>query len=110
MKIIAVPSDGNTISPHFGHCSEFNLFEVDNNQIKSKKTVANPGHQPGFLPKFLNEQGVDIVLAGGMGRRAVDLFKQNGIEVITGARGNVEQGVKNYLEDNLETEEEICDH
>ncbi|MFW6035985.1 MAG: NifB/NifX family molybdenum-iron cluster-binding protein [Halothermotrichaceae bacterium] len=107
---IAVPSQGEIVAQHFGHCSHFAIFDVEGNEIKNKDVIANPGHQPGFLPKFLNKQGAEIVLAGGIGSRAVKLFEENGIKVVSGCKGQVDDAVKLYLNDELETEDNTCDH
>ena len=107
---IAIPTEGNRIAGHFGHCPEFTIIEADGAKIISQKVLNNPGHKPGFLPIFLKEAGVNIVLAGGMGKRAQDLFINNGIEVITGATGSVQDIVKVFLAGQLVTAENICDH
>ena len=107
---IAIPSQGDTFSPHFGHCPEFTIIETEVKEIINKEIIPNPGHKPGFLPKYLNEMGVDCVLAGGMGRRAVDLFEKNGIEVVTGVSGIIDNAVEQFLNNNLETDGGICDH
>jgi predicted Fe-Mo cluster-binding NifX family protein len=111
--IIAIPTANETMCPHFGHCEQFYLFEVD----KDKKTIENvikltpPPHEPGLLPRWLKEQNANLIIAGGMGMRAQSLFMQNGIEVITGASMKApEELVKDYLEENLETGENTCDH
>ncbi|MCK8827660.1 NifB/NifX family molybdenum-iron cluster-binding protein [Natroniella acetigena] len=110
MKKVAIPTDGGQVAGHFGRCPEFTIFDIDGGEIVNKEIIQNPGHKPGFLPKFLNGKDVDAILAGGMGRRAVDLFDENNIEVVTGVTGDVEVGVKSYLADNLDTKDAICDH
>ena len=55
---IAVASEGRMVTEHFGHCENFNIFEVENNQITKMESIPNPGHRPGFLPNFLNDMGV----------------------------------------------------
>lgn len=110
MKRIAVPSDGERISSHFGHCPNFTIFECDGEKIVEKKVIANPGHKPGFLPKFLNENGVECVLASGMGQRAIQLFEKNGIDTVTGASGLVEDAIESYIKGELDTANNLCDH
>lgn len=107
---IAIPTDGKEVSQHFGHCPKFYIVTVNDNEVSNKEFIDNPGHKPGFLPRFLNEQGVNCVLAGGMGNRAITLFEQNNIKVVTGANGLLDDVTKKYLEGNLITEENICDH
>jgi len=109
----AVPVTGGTMSPHFGHCEHFALIDVDeqSKKILRKELVPSPGHQPGLLPRWLAEQGVSLVIAGGMGSRAQSLFQQNNIEVIIGTMENdPEKAVLNYLNGQLATGDNICDH
>ena len=82
----AVPVSGGVVSAHFGHCEHFALIDVNekSQDIIKKELVPSPGHQPGLLPEWLAEQGVAVVIAGGMGSRAQSLFQQNRIQVIIG--------------------------
>jgi len=107
----AIPLAEGKLTAHFGHCQEFSLVVVENNQIKSKETLVPPPHEPGVLPKWLHEQGADVIIAGGMGARALDLFAQNNIKVIVGASALApEQLVKQYLDNSLQTGANVCDH
>ena len=110
MKKIAIPSDGDQFAQHFGRCPEYNIFEIENDEIKNQKVISNPGHQPGFLPKFLSEKGVDCIICRGMGRKAQDLFDENNIEVILGVSGNFEEKVNSYIKGELEEGENLCSH
>jgi predicted Fe-Mo cluster-binding NifX family protein len=101
------------VSPHFGHCEHFALIDVDEQtkKILKKDLVPSPGHQPGLLPEWLAEQGVGLVIAGGMGSRAQSLFQQNRIEVIIGVvEGDPEKAVLSHLNGMLTTGDNICDH
>ena len=105
---IAVASEGKMVTGHFGHCENFNIFEVDNNQIVKTHSIPNPGHKPGFLPNFLNDMGVNVIISGGMGGGAVEIFNEKGIEVVTGATGGAEETVKKFLEGNLKSSGSVC--
>jgi predicted Fe-Mo cluster-binding NifX family protein len=107
---IAVASEGKMVTEHFGHCEGFAIFETENDQIKNKEFIPNPGHRPGFLPVFLHDEGVNVVISGGMGGGAIDIFKEKGIEVITGATGEAEMAVKNYLQGELKSTDSVCHH
>ncbi|OGL47149.1 MAG: chromosome partitioning protein ParA [Candidatus Schekmanbacteria bacterium RBG_13_48_7] len=110
---IAIPVSQGTLSQHFGHCEEFLLLDVDlrNKEIISKQTLEAPPHEPGLLPKWLHEKGANIIIAGGMGARAQELFNQNKIKVIIGASsGDPEKIAMSFLEGNLVTGENVCDH
>ncbi|MDI6689913.1 MAG: NifB/NifX family molybdenum-iron cluster-binding protein [Actinomycetota bacterium] len=107
---VAIATDGVEVSPHFGRCATYTIAEIKNNQIISKEVIANPGHEPGFLPMFLAQRGVGYVIAGGMGPRAKTLFAQHGIEVITGAYGRVDSVLQGFLEGTLEVGTDTCEH
>jgi predicted Fe-Mo cluster-binding NifX family protein len=107
----AVPLAEGRLTAHFGHCQEFALLDVDGNEVTKRETLVPPPHEPGVLPRWLHEQGADVIIAGGMGARAMDLFAQNGIKVIVGAPCLApEELVKMYLEDSLQSGANACDH
>jgi predicted Fe-Mo cluster-binding NifX family protein len=107
----AIPLAAGKLTAHFGHCQEFALIEVEDNQIKNKETLVPPPHEPGLLPKWLHDQGANVIIAGGMGARALDLFSQNDIKVIVGASAlTPEELVNQYLANTLQTGGNVCDH
>ena len=110
---IAIPVANGKLALHFGHCEQFALIDVDpsTNRILAQDFIAAPEHQPGLLPMWLKEKGVNLVIAGGMGSRAQNLFMQNGIQVITGAPSEgPKKLVEDYIAGCLTTGENICDH
>ncbi len=108
---IAVASENQKIAEHFGHCRNFNIFQIENDKIVSSTSVDNPGHKPGFLPNFLHEQGVNVIIAGGMGAGAIEIFQEKGIEIIIGASGDATEAVNAYLEGTLKSTGSVCqDH
>ncbi|MFC1946038.1 NifB/NifX family molybdenum-iron cluster-binding protein [Chloroflexota bacterium] len=109
----AVPVSGGVLSPHFGHCEQFALFDVEEQkkEITAKELLAAPEHEPGLLPRWLAEKGVGVVIAGGMGPRAQDIFAQNGINVVLGAmETDPEKAVLSYVSGSLAIGENACDH
>jgi len=110
---IALPVAGGQLCAHFGHCDTFEVFEVDRDSGKIIKTssIQAPPHEPGLLPRMLGAEGIDVVIAGGMGSRAQDLFRQQGIEVLVGvAAGDPTKLVESYLSGTLKSGTNICDH
>jgi len=110
---IAVPVTEGKVAAHFGHCSHFALFDVDKETkaIVEKEVVSSPGHQPGVLPAWLAEEGVSAVIAIGMGSRAQALFNENRIEVVVGVLSDEpERAVLDYIQGELATGDNICDH
>ncbi|MBN1376397.1 MAG: NifB/NifX family molybdenum-iron cluster-binding protein [Dehalococcoidia bacterium] len=109
----AIPVTRGILSAHFGHCEQFALIDADENSknILKKEMVAAPPHQPGLLPPWLAKQGVQVVIAGGMGMNAVNIFQQNGINVLLGApEADPEKVVIDYLNGNLVLGDNRCDH
>lgn len=105
---IAIPTDSGQVAAHFGRCPQFTLVEIEDNQIKRQETIDNPGHKPGYIPQFLQEQGVDCVITGGMGRKAIDLFDQYGIEVRTGVEGELAAVIDKFIRQELDSEGNLC--
>ena len=109
----AVPVSNGRLSAHFGHCEHFALIDVDEAKktITGKELVTPPPHEPGVLPAWLAEQGVAVVIAGGMGSRAQGLFQQNRIQVVVGAAAeDPEKAVLDYLQGSLAVGDNVCDH
>ena len=109
----AVPVSDGVVAMHFGHCEQFALIDVDEEEkaITGKEFVNPPGHQPGILPQWLAEEGVSVVIAGGMGSRAQNLFQENRIQVVIGVlESDPEKAVLSYLNGTLSAGDNICDH
>jgi len=110
---IAVPVANGRLCSHFGHCDTFAVLDVDMEKtaIMSRADLIPPPHEPGLLPRWLQEKGADIIIAGGMGSRAQGLFAERGIKVITGASSEEpEKLVMNFLKGALVTGDNACDH
>ena len=111
--IIAVPVTGSLLSQHFGHCEKFAAFLIDEEKkvILSISYLDAPPHEPGILPGWLAEKGVNCVIACGMGSRAIKIFEENNIEVVTGApEGNPINIIEDYLGGHLKMKANICNH
>lgn len=105
---IAVASENEMVTEHFGHCVNFNIFVADEKEISKSESIPNPGHRPGFLPNFLNDMGVNVIISGGMGGGAIEIFNEKGIEVIVGASGNAKAAAQAYLQGSLKSTGSIC--
>jgi len=105
---IAVASDNGKVAEHFGHCESFMIFDVKDGEIVKAETVQNPGHRPGFLPNFLADRGVNVIIGGGMGGGAVNIFNERNVEVVVGASGDAETAVSDYLKGDLITTGTVC--
>lgn len=110
---IAVPTSQGKLAAHFGHCDSFTLVEVnqDSREVQGTETLESPPHQPGMLPSWLWQRGATVILAGGMGTRAQELFTRAGIEVVVGCPvEHPDSLVQAYLAGSLQAGGNLCDH
>ncbi len=108
---IAVPMMAGQFSDHFGGADSFGLFEVDEpaRSVVSRVSLQAPPHERGAFPRWLREQGADVILAGGMGPRAAQMFETFGIRVVAGiAARDPESAVKEFLAGSLSTSGALC--
>ena len=87
--IVAIATDGEYVSPHFGRCQTYTLVDIENGRVVKKEQVANPGHTPGAIPDYLNQRGAKKVVCGGIGAKAKELFVQYAIEIVAGVDSTV---------------------
>lgn len=104
MRVAISADDDNAldsvVSPHFGRCPYYVLVDVDGHEVLQVSAVESPFygyHEPGAVPAFIAAQGAQVMLAGGMGQRAIALFERAGIEAVTGAAGTVRHALEQYL-------------
>jgi len=110
---IAIPVTDGKLSSHFGHCQQFAIIDADpdTKKVTNIEMLTSPAHEPGILPKWLSGLCVDLIITGGIGRRAQQLFAQNNIDVIVGAMNNTPQELAmQYLTGQLQSGQNICDH
>ena len=110
---IAIPTADGKLCLHFGHCQQFTVVDVDpdTKSVVRTEQLTPPPHEPGVLPAWLKEQGVSVVIAGGMGARAQQLFAASGIRIVTGApSASPSDLVAEFLEGTLTPGANPCDH
>jgi len=111
VKRISFPTtDRVTVDAHFGHTREFVIYTIKENTVIEVVYVTPPPHQPGVLPQFLGENFVDVIITGGMGQMAVDLFQRQGIDVVLGAVGRIDVNLSEYLGGFLTSQGSSCQH
>lgn len=108
--IVAVPSVSPggldaAVMPHFGHCDVFTLIELEGGAVKKVRILPNQPHEHGDCTSpvtFLAENGVSVMLAGGMGRRPFMAFQEKGIRVFfSGAESKVSAALQAFAADQL---------
>lgn len=109
--MIAVPMRGERFSEHFGGAEAFALYTVDetSQEVSQRRDAAPPEHGRGVFPVWLRQQGATVVLAGGMGPRASNIFAQHGISVMLGVAGDdPDTMVNGFLAGTLQSTGEPC--
>ncbi len=103
-----------TLSQHFGRCPYYIVVSTDGEEATDVKTVQSPFFerhgQPGEVPNFIKGLGADVIIAGGMGPKAIGFFTELGIEAITGASGRVSDVLKDYFKGQLRGASACADH
>ena len=110
---IAIPLAEGKLTMHFGHCASFAIVEVEDHtkKILNREDIAAPPHEPGLLLPWLAERGAKVIIAGGMGQRAQQLFAQQGIQVVVGAPAEApEKLITDYFAGTLQVGANVCDH
>ena len=105
---VAISTDGDFVSAHFGRCPSFTLVDIDNGKVTNRMEVENPGHQPGAIPQFLSQKGVNCIIAGGMGMRAVSFFEEYSIKTLVGVSGKIDEVIEQLRKGTLQGGESLC--
>lgn len=107
---IAVTYDNGNIFQHFGKTENFKVYEVEDNQVVSSEVIGSNGTGHGALAGLLSEQGVDVLICGGIGGGAQAALAEAGVELCSGAEGDVDAAVEAYLNGTLTSAGATCDH
>lgn len=109
---IAVPTKEGMVDNHFGHCDHYTIFTVNSGEVSMKELLPSPqgcGCKSGIV-FVLRQKGVQVMLAGNIGNGALNVLKSNGIEVVRGCSGNIDDLVRSYLAGEVKDNGEVCSH
>ena len=107
---IAVTYDNGNIFQHFGKTENFKIYEVEDHKVISSEVISSNGTGHGALAGLLAEQSVDVLICGGIGGGAQAALAEAGIELCSGAQGDADQAVEDYLKGELTSSGATCDH
>jgi predicted Fe-Mo cluster-binding NifX family protein len=109
---IAIPTRGNVIDDHFGHCEMYSVFTINNGKITNTEIFPSPqgcGCKSN-IASVLREKGVNIMLAGNMGEGAMNVLNMQGIEVVRGCSGDARLVAEAYINGNISDSGVGCSH
>jgi len=108
---VAVPTRGNSVDSHFGHCEQYTIFTLDTDKkISSREILPSPvgcGCKSD-IASVLQQKGVSVMLAGNMGGGAYNILNYHGIKVIRGCSGDITKVVEDYALGRISDSEESC--
>ena len=107
---IAVTYDNGEVFQHFGKTESFKIYNVEDNTVVSSEVIGSNGTGHGALAGLLAEQGINVLICGGIGGGAQAALTEAGIELCAGSQGNTDQVVEAYLKGELESSGVNCDH
>ncbi len=105
---IAIATEGNSVSEHFGRCAMYTIVDVEDKKITGQKQLDNPGHAPGAIPEFLKKNDVEVVITGGIGGRAIGFFENLGMGVIAGVDGLIDNVINDFITGILKSGASPC--
>lgn len=111
-KKIAIPTNGDVLDPHFGRAAGFTVFEIEGKDARFVELLSSEGlqHQHEGLASMFKRNGVDVLVCGGIGGGMINGLTAIGLEVVTGASGNVAEVAKIYASGNLVDTASVCEH
>jgi len=98
---------------HFGRCPYYVFIDVEDNKVNNVETKENPffnKHEPGIVPQFVAKEKTNVIIAGGMGPRAIDWFEKLGVKPITTIPRKIKDILQDYLQGKLQGAESCSDH
>ena len=109
---IALPKNENDINQHFGKSRSFEIITIEGNKVTNKKEVSAEAlqHNHGGLAALLKDEGVSVVITGGIGQGAIEGLKSQNLEIIRGASGNIDDIVASYINGELKDTNVVCNH
>ncbi len=106
---IAMPYMEGKVNAHFGSSQQFVIIEMEGSKVTGKKILTNETlHDHGGLAQMLKNEKVGVVIAGGIGMPMANALQKTGLEVITGAQGDVEKVAEDYVNGRLVTSRTMC--
>ncbi|MBS3816600.1 MAG: NifB/NifX family molybdenum-iron cluster-binding protein [Candidatus Thermoplasmatota archaeon] len=103
---VAVPAMGESgydenISDHFGRCKTFAIYDTEEEDLSFIPNNSKHMGGKGNPPELLAEENIDLMLCANLGRKAVSLFEELGIDVYCGAGGTIEDALDSWDDDQL---------
>lgn len=105
---VCFPTEGNggfdgTVGEHFGRVPTYTIVDSETDQVDVIPNESSHMGGSGLPADLLAREGVDVMVCSGLGRKAIRLFEDHGIEVFIGAGGTVEEALEEWCENQLQS-------
>ena len=111
IKIAVTTDENKNVYGHFGSATLFTVYTIEDGKLVEKKELANAGTGHASTVATLVNEGVKVLLCGGIGGPAMQGLLQEGILVIPGLQGDIDIAVSSYLDGSLiASNTPTCDH
>lgn len=109
---IGMPKNGELLNQHFGQSQQFLIATVENGRVMEQKLIDGQAlqHNHGGLSALFKNEGVSLVITGGIGQPALNALTEKGLQVIRGASGRCEDVLAKYLSGELADSNISCSH
>lgn len=108
---IAVTYENGEIFQHFGHTKKFKVYDIEDGEILSSRVVDSEGFGHGALAEFLFNNGIDVLICGGIGGGAQTALRSTGIKLYAGVSGSADDAVQSLLDGKLNYDPNVmCNH
>ena len=107
---VATTYDNGNIFMHFGRSEQFKIYDIQDGKVLNEQVVGTGGTGHGALAGLLANGGVDTLICGGIGGGAQAALAEAGVELCSGAEGDVDAAVEAYLNGTLTSAGATCDH
>lgn len=113
MRLIAIPTRDGMVDDHFGHCAYYTIYHLDDD---GKVVIVERLDSPqgcgckSNIAYVMHEMGVTLMLAGNMGDGAYNKLTEQGIQVVRGCHGKIDEVLGQYMGGKLVDSQEACSH
>ncbi len=112
---VCVPTAGDegledVVGEHFGRVPFYTVVDTETDEIEVLRNTSEHMGGQGYPPEIMAKVGVDVMLCGGLGRRAIMMFEDMGIMVYVGAYGKIKDAIGMWENNKLQaaTDENAC--
>ena len=104
---ICIPTMGNNglddfVGEHFGRVPTYTIVNLETNEVKVVQNTSEHMGGIGYPPEIMIREGVKILVCRGLGRRAINMFDETGIDVYIGASGTVKDAISAFKQGRLQ--------